>query len=70
LAVLLFFCQRVYFNALDAKVNIVCLLWRYYNETLIAKTRIQRWGCTLALRIPKPFAEEAGIEPNSSLWDG
>jgi antitoxin MazE len=31
------------------------------------KTRIQRWGNSLALRIPKPFAVEAGIEENSSV---
>ena len=28
-------------------------------------TRVQKWGNSLALRIPKPFAEEAGLEPDS-----
>jgi len=32
------------------------------------RTRIQRWGNSLGLRIPKSFAEEAGVEagPRSS----
>jgi antitoxin MazE len=28
-------------------------------------TRVHKWGNSLALRIPKPFAEEAGLEPDS-----
>ncbi|MFH0765736.1 MAG: AbrB/MazE/SpoVT family DNA-binding domain-containing protein [Calditrichota bacterium] len=28
-------------------------------------TRIQKWGNSLALRIPKPFAEEAGFAPDT-----
>jgi antitoxin MazE len=31
------------------------------------KTRIQRWGNSLALRIPKSFAVEAGIEEDSPV---
>jgi len=31
------------------------------------ETRIQKWGNSLALRIPKPFAAEVGLEPNSSV---
>ncbi|HNT33427.1 MAG TPA: AbrB/MazE/SpoVT family DNA-binding domain-containing protein [bacterium] len=31
------------------------------------ETRVQKWGNSLALRIPKPFATEAGIEANSSV---
>jgi antitoxin MazE len=31
------------------------------------KTRIQRWGNSLALRIPKTFAVEAGIEEDSPV---
>lgn len=38
------------------------------------KTRLQKWGNSLALRIPKSFALEAGLEQNSpvevSLVDG
>ncbi len=29
------------------------------------QTRIQKWGNSLAIRIPKPFALEIGLEPNS-----
>jgi antitoxin MazE len=31
------------------------------------KTRIQKWGNSLALRIPKPFAIEVGLERNSTV---
>jgi antitoxin MazE len=31
------------------------------------KTRIQKWGNSLALRIPKSFADEIGLEQNSSV---
>ena len=38
------------------------------------KTRVQKWGNSLALRIPKSFAEEVGLQPNVavelSLVDG
>jgi antitoxin MazE len=31
------------------------------------KTRIQKWGNSLALRIPKSFAEEAGLHEDASV---
>ncbi len=31
------------------------------------KTRIQRWGNSLALRIPKSFASEVGIQKETSI---
>lgn len=31
------------------------------------KTRIQKWGNSLALRIPKSFATEAGLEHDASV---
>jgi antitoxin MazE len=38
------------------------------------KTRVQKWGNSLALRIPKSFADEVGLDSNSpveiSLMDG
>lgn len=38
------------------------------------RTRVQKWGNSLALRIPKPFATEIGLQRNStveiSLADG
>jgi antitoxin MazE len=30
-------------------------------------TKIQKWGNSLALRIPKAFAEEAGLESESQV---
>lgn len=30
-------------------------------------TRIQKWGNSLGLRIPKSFAEEAEVEPGSEV---
>ena len=29
------------------------------------KTKLQRWGNSLGLRIPKAFAQEAAVEPGS-----
>ena len=38
------------------------------------QTKIQRWGNSLGLRIPRPFAEEAGVwagsEVDLSIQDG
>jgi antitoxin MazE len=31
------------------------------------RTRVQRWGNSLALRIPKPFAAEVGLEPDTPV---
>ena len=31
------------------------------------RTRIKRWGHSLALRIPKLLAQEAGLEENSPV---
>ena len=31
------------------------------------RTRIQKWGNSLAVRIPKPFAEGAGLQPSSEV---
>jgi antitoxin MazE len=31
------------------------------------KTRVQKWGNSLALRIPKSFAAEAGLDRDSSV---
>ncbi len=30
-------------------------------------TRVQKWGNSLAVRIPKPFANEAGLEPDTPI---
>jgi antitoxin MazE len=31
------------------------------------KTRIQKWGNSLALRIPRPFAEESNLHEDSAV---
>ncbi|HEY7213741.1 MAG TPA: AbrB/MazE/SpoVT family DNA-binding domain-containing protein [Thermoanaerobaculia bacterium] len=31
------------------------------------RAKIQRWGNSLAVRIPKPVAEAAGLEPQSAV---
>ena len=31
------------------------------------RAKIRRWGNSLGLRIPKPFAEEIGVAENSSV---
>lgn len=31
------------------------------------ETRVQRWGNSLALRIPKPLADEVGLKANSPV---
>lgn len=31
------------------------------------KTRVQKWGNSLAVRIPKSFAAEAGLHANASV---
>lgn len=38
------------------------------------RTRVQKWGNSLALRIPRPYAEEIGMKPGTpvdlSIADG
>lgn len=36
-----------------------------YIQGVIMETKIQKWGNSLGVRIPKTIAEEAGIEPGS-----
>jgi antitoxin MazE len=31
------------------------------------ETRVQKWGNSLAIRIPKPLANQMGLEPNSPV---
>jgi antitoxin MazE len=31
------------------------------------KTRVQKWGNSLALRIPRPFADEVALHENSAV---
>jgi antitoxin MazE len=34
---------------------------------IFMKTRIQKWGNSLALRIPKSFAQEVGLNPDGMV---
>jgi antitoxin MazE len=47
---------------------------RYFEKRNDVKTRVQKWGNSLALRIPKSFASEVGLKSESpvemSLADG
>jgi antitoxin MazE len=31
------------------------------------KTRVQKWGNSLAVRIPRPYAEEVNLQENSAV---
>jgi antitoxin MazE len=31
------------------------------------RTKVQKWGNSLAVRIPKPFAQEIGLEADSAV---
>jgi len=31
------------------------------------KSKVQKWGNSLAVRIPKPFADETGLGPSASI---
>ncbi len=31
------------------------------------RTKVQKWGNSLAVRIPKPFAEEVGLEADTAV---
>lgn len=31
------------------------------------RTKVQKWGNSLALRIPKPFADELGLRPGTAV---
>lgn len=36
-------------------------------EVVSLRTRVQKWGRSLAVRIPKSFAEEVGLQTDSSV---
>jgi antitoxin MazE len=37
------------------------------SKEVAVQTKIQKWGNSLGLRIPKSFAEEAGVEAGSDV---
>jgi antitoxin MazE len=42
-------------------------LHRRHEEEVLMKTRVQKWGNSLALRIPKSFATEAGLRADAAV---
>ncbi|MEW6173531.1 MAG: AbrB/MazE/SpoVT family DNA-binding domain-containing protein [Bacillota bacterium] len=54
-------------NDLDKYEGMTYLLCRYLLEVPVLKTRVQKWGNSLALRIPKPLAAEVGLKDNSPV---
>jgi antitoxin MazE len=55
------------FRNLDKARAAAYLHCRYIKEAITLKTRVQKWGNSLALRIPKSFADEIGVRQNSSI---
>lgn len=58
--------RPIEFYPLDKEIQSMYLHCRYI-EGWNMKTRIQKWGNSLALRIPKSFADEMGWGQNSSV---
>jgi antitoxin MazE len=47
--------------------EMMYLLCIYSKEITEMKTRVQKWGNSLALRIPKSFAIEAGLDQDAEV---
>jgi antitoxin MazE len=54
-------------DGLDKYLHMVYLQCRYYKWRLDMRTRVQKWGNSLALRIPKSFAAEVGLQKEASV---
>ena len=52
---------------LDNPLVLLYLLCRYIRRQRYDNCAIQKWGNSLALRIPKPLAAEVGLEDNSPV---
>ena len=39
----------------------------FVDTEVFVRTRVQKWGNSLAVRIPRPFAEEAGLKPSTEV---
>jgi antitoxin MazE len=53
------------YSPLAKSLKIVYLLCIYLKRGSLMKTRIQKWGNSLALRIPKSFALETGLDQDA-----
>ena len=47
---------------LDKHLQNEYLQCRYFEGRFVTRTRVQKWGNSLALRIPRAFAAEAGLQ--------
>lgn len=52
---------------LDIQQELLYLFCRYIYGGGSVKTRVRKWGNSLALRIPRSFAAEVGLGANSSV---
>lgn len=42
-------------------------VYSMYSHGGVVRTKVQRWGNSLGLRIPRAFAEEAGVEAGAEV---
>jgi antitoxin MazE len=54
-------------DQVDKQPPRVYLQCRYWEWRLDMRTRVQKWGNSLALRIPKSFAAEVGLQQEASV---
>ena len=55
------------FDGLDKYLPKEYLQCRYHKGRHDMRTRVQKWGNSLALRIPKSFAAEVGLQKEASV---
>jgi antitoxin MazE len=54
--------------AVDTRPGAILAFSRYnYRLEVIMETKVQKWGNSLAVRIPKAIADQLQIEPNSAV---
>jgi antitoxin MazE len=46
---------------------LLCVYYVYLGETIVPESQIVKWGNSLAVRIPKPLAEEAGVREGDAI---
>jgi antitoxin MazE len=52
---------------LDGMFTELYLHCRYITEVVLMHVRVQKWGNSLAVRIPKPLAEDAEVKEGAVL---
>lgn len=53
--------------ATDAPVSLGHTHCIYNHREIAMQTKVQKWGNSIALRIPKAFTEETRIVPNTAV---